>query len=138
MKSFDISDSTLPVSANSTSPSFHNTLPRQPMSKSAHDIRCDYSQGLQACDYIQGLRACGGSWCEVGSHVCMQTAKQCAILGPLIRRQRLNDWQALILHLLWEREKGSGSFWAPYISMLPPQAAGDASHPLSWDEVRGL
>ncbi|KAJ9520185.1 hypothetical protein QJQ45_030112 [Haematococcus lacustris] len=40
--------------------------------------------------------------------------------------------QALVLHLLCERARGSASFWAPYLALLPDQA----DHPLAWGASR--
>ncbi|KAI8467932.1 MAG: hypothetical protein J3K34DRAFT_460119 [Monoraphidium minutum] len=63
------------------------------------------------------------------------TARSSPACGDLIRKAELDDWQALILHLLCEAAD-PGSAWAPYLDLL--RAADMSRHPLLWgDEERG-
>ncbi|CAI5512549.1 unnamed protein product, partial [Closterium sp. Naga37s-1] len=58
------------------------------------------------------------------------TAMECPVIGPLSRAAQLTGWQTLLLHLLWERAKGQGSFWEDYIAMLPYEQEMSRTHPL--------
>ncbi|MEW5299247.1 MAG: hypothetical protein WDW36_002280 [Sanguina aurantia] len=56
----------------------------------------------------------------------LTTAQASPEYGTLIVSAGLNEWQALLLHLLAERAQGPLSFWAPYLAVLPDQL----QHPL--------
>lgn len=60
------------------------------------------------------------------------TAARCSVVGPLVGH--LTPWQALCLHLLWERALGNRSFWGPYIAVLPSEAQAATMLPLIWSE----
>lgn len=62
-----------------------------------------------------------------------ETARKSPLCGPLVESKELDDWQALILHLLCERSN-PGSLWAPYLELL--QHADLSHHPLLWGEDR--
>ncbi|CAI5955911.1 unnamed protein product [Closterium sp. NIES-65] len=55
---------------------------------------------------------------------------ECPVIGPLSRAAQLTGWQTLLLHLLWERAKGQGSFWEAYIAMLPDEQEMSRTHPI--------
>ncbi|KAG2447665.1 hypothetical protein HYH02_007581 [Chlamydomonas schloesseri] len=61
------------------------------------------------------------------------TARGSAGCGRLIAEAGLNEWQALLLHLLCERAAGAASFWEPYIAVLPKDMS---HHPLLWGPER--
>ncbi|KAG2423002.1 hypothetical protein HXX76_015600 [Chlamydomonas incerta] len=61
------------------------------------------------------------------------TARGSAACGRLVAEAGLNEWQALLLHLLCERAAGEASFWAPYIAVLPQDMS---YHPLLWGPER--
>ncbi|KAL6745779.1 hypothetical protein V8C86DRAFT_2967048 [Haematococcus lacustris] len=66
-------------------------------------------------------------------HRLMMTAEsacQDREYGPLLAGG--GGHRALVLHLLCERARGSTSFWAPYLALLPDQA----DHPLAWGVSR--
>ncbi|CAI5965186.1 unnamed protein product [Closterium sp. NIES-64] len=60
---------------------------------------------------------------------------ECPVIGPLSRAAQLTGWQTLLLHLLWERAKGQGSFWEAYIAMLPDEQEMSRTHPLMLPDV---
>ncbi|GJP38849.1 hypothetical protein CLOM_g653 [Closterium sp. NIES-68] len=60
----------------------------------------------------------------------VQTAMECPVIGPVSRASKLTGWQTLLLHLLWERAKGEGSFWEAYVAVLPYEHEMAQSHPL--------
>lgn len=60
------------------------------------------------------------------------SAAESPVYGKMIKEAGLTEWQALTLALLAERALGPRSFWAPYLEVLPDQAA----HPLLWDEAQ--
>ena len=57
------------------------------------------------------------------------TASACPLVGPLVEAAGLDDWQALILHLLVERARPD-SAWGPYVALL--ERADMRYHPLLW------
>lgn len=68
-------------------------------------------------------------------YVCMQTAARCPDVGPLVKQAKLTSWQAISLHLLCERARGTQSFWYPYISLLPSELEMANVHPMLWPQV---
>ena len=63
------------------------------------------------------------------------TARDCPVCGPLVEAAGLDDWQALVLHLLAECAAGARSLWAPYLALLR-RSADLGRHPLLWPEGR--
>jgi len=61
---------------------------------------------------------------------------QCEHIGPLVKKGNLSPWQAMCLHLLFERASGEASFWYPYIALLPTDLELVGTHPMLWPEVR--
>lgn len=67
--------------------------------------------------------------------VGLQTARQCKDIGPLVKKGNLTPWQAMCLHLLFERACDEASFWHPYIALLPTELELMGTHPLLWSQV---
>lgn len=65
-----------------------------------------------------------------------QTARLCQDVGPLVKKSDLTPWQAMCLHLLYERARGETSFWYPYIAVLPKELELIGIHPMLWSQVR--
>ncbi|KAG0622727.1 hypothetical protein M758_3G118800 [Ceratodon purpureus] len=63
-----------------------------------------------------------------------ETARQCQDIGPLVKKGNLSPWQAMCLHLLYERARGEASFWYPYIAVLPTELELIGTHPMLWPQ----
>lgn len=63
-----------------------------------------------------------------------ETARLCQDVGPLVKKSDLTPWQAMCLHLLYERARGETSFWYPYIAVLPKELELIGIHPMLWSQ----
>ncbi|KAI5064839.1 hypothetical protein GOP47_0019534 [Adiantum capillus-veneris] len=63
-----------------------------------------------------------------------QTARACPHVGSVIQSAGLTAWQGLCLHLLYEKARGIGSMWHPYLALLPSEPEMVELHPLMWPQ----
>lgn len=66
----------------------------------------------------------------------LQSARKCDHIGSVVKEGNLSPWQAMCLHLLFERACGEASFWHPYIALLPTELELLGIHPMLWSQVR--
>lgn len=85
-------------------------------------------RGLLARNEIQQ----GGQMLAIPSSVIMTREVAAKVLGPRVVSPDLNEYLALALLLMHEKARGSDSFWAPYIELLP--TTEDVGQTWTWEE----